>query len=75
MMASEEIWYVPYNYLSAVISDGHFCIHIAIIAAYIVRIGSFIYTLGLWTYSAESLYWLWLTLESMVNHLGQKLFY
>ncbi|KIM83543.1 hypothetical protein PILCRDRAFT_819168 [Piloderma croceum F 1598] len=47
----------------------------AIIATYLVGIGSFIYTLGPWTYSAESLYWLRLTLERTPNNSGQKPFY
>lgn len=36
---------------------------IAIIAAYLIGIACFVYTLGPWTYSAESLYWTRFTLE------------
>lgn len=48
---------------------------IAIIAAYLIGIAGFIYTLSPWTYSGESLYWMRLTLEKdrIVNTQGRTL--
>ena len=49
---------------------------LVILAAYVIGIAAFVYTLKPWTYSKESLYWVRISLESLEDKGGEvQLFY